>query len=80
MQLRRSDVRFRLDENDKATRVLEQKVDELEKWRIDLEDRFAKRAKEVDGWLDHKQDQINACKKEYREKFDECSTNHTLNN
>ena len=80
MQLRRSDVRFRLDENDKATRVLEQKVDELEKWRIDLEERFATRNKEVDGWLDHKQDQINACKKEYREKFDECSTNHTLNN
>lgn len=80
VQLRRSDVRYRLDENDKATRVLEQKVDDLEKWRIDLEDRIKKRSKEVDGWLDHKQDQINACKKEYRENFAICEDNHRINN
>ena len=48
MKLRRSDVRLRLDENDKATRVLEQKVEELEKWRIDIEERIANRSKEVD--------------------------------
>ena len=47
-KLRRSDVRLRLDENDKATRVLEQKVAELEKWRIDIEERIANRSKEVD--------------------------------
>ena len=48
VKLRRSDVRLRLDENDKATRVLEQKVAELEKWRIDIEERIANRSKEVD--------------------------------
>ena len=48
VKLRRSDVRLRLDENDKATRVLEQKVEELEKWRIDIEERMANRNKEVD--------------------------------
>ena len=48
VKLRRSDVRLRLDENDKATRVLEQKVEELEKWRIDIEERIANRSKEVD--------------------------------
>ena len=40
LQLRRSDVRKRLDENDSATRVLEDKVAELERWRLDLEQRF----------------------------------------
>ena len=80
VKLRRSDVRHRLDANDKATRVLEQKVDDLEKWRIDLEERIQKRSKEVDEWLDHKQDQINACKKEYRENFATCQDNHHLNN
>ena len=48
VKLRRSDVRLRLDENDKATRVLEQKVEDLEKWRIDIEERMANRNKEVD--------------------------------
>ena len=48
VKLRRSDVRYRLDENDKATRVLENKVDELEKWRLELEDRIAKRIEHVD--------------------------------
>ena len=48
VKLRRSDVRLRLDENDKATRILEQKVEELEKWRIDIEERMANRNKEVD--------------------------------
>ena len=54
VKLRRSDVRLRLDENDKATRVLEQKVEELEKWRIDIEERIANRSKEVDEQFDHK--------------------------
>ena len=54
VKLRRSDVRLRLDENDKATRVLEQKVEELEKWRIDIEERIANRNKEVDEQFDHK--------------------------
>ena len=48
VKLRRSDVRLRLDENDRATRILEQKVEELEKWRIDIEERMANRNKEVD--------------------------------
>ena len=54
VKLRRSDVRLRLDENDKATRILEQKVEELEKWRIDIEERIANRSKEVDEQFDHK--------------------------
>ena len=54
VKLRRSDVRLRLDENDKATRILEQKVEELEKWRIDIEERITNRSKEVDEQFDHK--------------------------
>ena len=54
VKLRRSDVRLRLDENDKATRVLEQKVEELEKWRIDIEERIANRNKEVDEQFEYK--------------------------
>ena len=80
MKLRRSDVRSRLDENDKATRLLEDKVAELEKWRVDLEDRIDKWSKHVDDILEERLNQINACKKELRANFDECSTNHTLNN
>ena len=80
VKLRRSDVRYRLDENDKATRVLEEKVAELERWRIDLEDRIAKRSQHVDDVLEERLKQINACKKEYRANFDVCSTNHSLNN
>ena len=55
VQLRRSDVRFRIDENDKATRVLEDKVAELERWREDLEDRIAKRSSYVDEVFENKQ-------------------------
>ena len=55
VQLRRSDVRFRIDENDKATRVLEDKVAELERWRVDLEDRIAKRSSYVDEVFENKQ-------------------------
>ena len=80
VQLRRSDVRFRLDENDKATRVLEDKVAELERWRVDLEDRIAKRSSYVDEVFENKQHQINVFKQETKENFDNCATNHQVNN
>lgn len=37
LQLRRSNVRKRIDINDEETLILQMKVSELEKWRVDLE-------------------------------------------
>ena len=62
VQLNRSDVRYRLDENDKATRVLEDKVAELERWREDLEERIKKRSEYDDTMFDAKQHPINVFK------------------
>ena len=45
--LRRSHVRSRLTTEEKAIRVLEAKVAELEKWRPDIEERIKKREQEV---------------------------------
>ena len=46
--LRRSHVRTRLTTEEKAIRVLEAKVAELEKWRPDIESRIEARTKHVD--------------------------------
>ena len=45
--LRRSHVRARLTTEEKAIRVLEAKVAELEKWRPDIEERIKKRNEDV---------------------------------
>lgn len=72
VKLRRSDVRYRLDENDKATRVLEDKVDVLEKWRIELEDRIAKRIDFVDDSFKNVARRFDATNKNHKELDDLC--------
>ena len=55
VQLRRSDVRNRLDINDDRTVVLENKVAELERWRIDLEARIKATTEHNDETFANKQ-------------------------
>ena len=47
--LRRSKVRARLTTEEKAIRILEQKVAELEKWRPDIEQRIKEREADVNN-------------------------------
>ena len=46
--LRRSNVRARLGVNEESTSVLQQKVESLEQWRQDIEERIAVRNEQVD--------------------------------
>lgn len=60
--LRRSKVRSRLDVNDSDTVVLQNKVDELEKWRIDLEDRLATKHAEIQVKFDNDDERFKSFK------------------
>ena len=58
--------------------MLEEKVAELERWRIDLEDRVKTRAEHVDETFDSKQHQIDTFKKNTGENFDQCADNQRV--
>ena len=65
-----------MTENERATRVLEQKVAELEKWRPQLEDRIKKRSEAVDKKFEHSHDLLEAHKGNVKDQFMICSINH----
>ena len=77
--MRRSHVQARLTTEEKAIRVLEAKVAELEKWRPDLEQRIKDRSEHVDKEFQEHHNRLEAFKGEVKEQFQVCAMNHTTN-
>ena len=59
-------MRTRLTTEEKAIRVLEDKVANLEKWRPDIEERIVKRSVEVDKKFVYQHDRLEAFKGEVK--------------
>ena len=78
VQLRRSDVRNRLDINDDRTVVLENKVAELERWRIDLESRIQATTDLNNETFESKQHQIQKIKEHIQRNEDTMNNNQTI--
>lgn len=68
-------MRDRLTTEEKAIRVLEAKVAELERWRPDIEERIKVRTKQVNKQFEHHSDVVEAFKGVTKAEFDIIANN-----